>query len=106
MSSLLLAWRPFDRDNAYTKQKIMPAARAIKMLEMYLRGWDICCLLYTSTDGGWFNGYYDNNGRTVERCESGDVRKMCIRDRYADHMHSRRPTDLQAITMKVSLRQV
>ena len=41
MSSLLLALRPFDRDNAYTKQKIMPAARAIKMLEMYLRGCDI-----------------------------------------------------------------
>ena len=28
------------------------------------------------TDGGWFNGYYDNNGRPVERCESGDVRMM------------------------------
>ena len=33
MSSLLLALRPFDRDNAYTKQKIMPAARAIKILD-------------------------------------------------------------------------
>ncbi|WP_443595570.1 GH36-type glycosyl hydrolase domain-containing protein [Agathobacter sp.] len=28
------------------------------------------------TDGGWFNGYYDNHGRQVERCDYNDVRMM------------------------------
>ena len=31
-----------QNDTQETKQKIMPAARAIKILEMYLRGCDIC----------------------------------------------------------------
>jgi len=29
-----------------------------------------------TTDGGWFNGYYDNHGNQVERCNGTDVRMM------------------------------
>ena len=42
------------------------------------------------TDGGWFNGYYDNNGRTVERCESGDVRMMLTDVYKRQEQHTQR----------------
>ena len=49
------------------------------------------------TDGGWFNGYYDNNGRPVERCESGDVRMMLTGQVFAIMSGTAKKEQIKAI---------
>ena len=48
-------------------------------------------------ENGWFNGYYDNNGRPVERCESGDVRMMLTGQVFAIMSGTAKKEQIKAI---------